>query len=83
MSRESSVTGVSAFYQLYDLCGFDPVKGLVVDALHALTLNLIRSEVEKHLLAELGPNATFSVLNRDTASVLDRRTLSKELDQVP
>lgn len=83
MSRDSGVTGVSAFYRLYDLCGFDPVKGLVVDVLHALTLNLIRSEVEKHLLAELGPNATCSVLNRDTAGVLDHRTLSKELDQVP
>lgn len=55
----------------------------VVDVMLALTLNLIRSEVEKHLLAELGPNATCSVLSRDTAGVLDRRTLSKALDQVP
>jgi len=47
---------VSAFHRLYDLCGFDPIKDLVVDVMLALTINLIRSEVEKHLLAELGPN---------------------------
>ena len=47
VTKETGVTGLSVFYRLHDLCGFDPIKDLVIDAMHALTLNLIRSEIEK------------------------------------
>ena len=46
INKEYGVTGVSILYCLYDLCQFDPVKDLMVDAMHAIVLNLIRSELE-------------------------------------
>lgn len=52
ISKGSGVTGESIFYRLYDLCGFDPVQDLVIDAMHAIVLNLIRTELEVHLLAD-------------------------------
>ncbi len=36
--KETGVTGESIFYRLYDLCSFDPVKDLVIDAMHATVL---------------------------------------------
>lgn len=49
------------FYHLYDLCGFVPVKDMVIDAMHAVILNLVRSELEDHRLADLGANKSRSV----------------------
>lgn len=62
ISKGSGVTGESIFYCLYDLCGFDPVKDIVIDAMHAIVLNLIRTELEFHLLADLGANAWNEIL---------------------
>ena len=84
ISRESGVTGESIFYRLYDLCGFDPVKDLVIDAMHAIVLNLIRTELEVHLLRDLGANADRTPLERDprVGGLLDRASLAKALDNV-
>lgn len=85
IARDTGVTGETVFYRLYDLCRFDPVKDLVIDAMHARTLNLIRSEIQKHLLADMGPNRVRRVLDRDTkvGGVLDRNDLAKALSGVP
>ena len=79
VTKETGVTGLSVFYRLHNLCGFDPIKDLVIDAIHALTLNWIRSKIEKHLLADLGYNQDCQVLDRSTCSggVLDRNDLAK------
>ena len=37
--KEAGVTGECIFF---DLCGFDPVKDMVIDAMHAVILNLVR-----------------------------------------
>ena len=54
--QETGVTGESILYRLYDLCGFNPIKDSVIDAMHAVVLNLIRTEIKKHLLHDMGPN---------------------------
>ena len=84
LTRSYGITGESIFYRFFDLCGFDPINDLVIDVMHSLCLNLIRSELEKHLLAELGPNQSIPVLDRDTnlGGVLDRKDLSQSLKQV-
>ena len=38
---ETGVSGVCVLFQLYTLCGFDPMKDLVVDRMH-LTFNLMK-----------------------------------------
>ena len=43
---EHSVTCVSLFYCLYDLCGFSPVQDLVINSMHAIGLNLVRTELD-------------------------------------
>jgi len=63
--RISKGSGKSIFYRLYDLCGFDPVKDFVIDAMHAIVLNLIWTELEVHLLSDLGANADRMPLERD------------------
>ena len=72
------------FYRLYDLCELNPVKDLVIDAMHAIVLNLIRTELENHLLADLGSNATLSPMERDPAKggVLERSSLREALAKV-
>lgn len=40
---------VNQYFTVNDLCGFDPVKDLVIDAMHAIVLNLIWTELEVHL----------------------------------
>ena len=79
-AKQGGVTGESILFQLYDLCGFDPVQDLVVDVMHSLTLNLIRSELEHHLLKD---NDTSSL---DVAGVrrglLERRELAEALGKV-
>ena len=84
ISKGSGVTGESIFYHLYDLCGFDPVQDLVIDAMHAIVLNLIRTELEVHLLADLGANADQMPLERDSkiGGLLDRTSLAKASDNV-
>ena len=81
LAREHGITGESIFYQLFDLCGFDPVKDMVIDAMHAVSLNLIRSELEKHLLAELCENSTVDAVDRDAevGGLLSRGDLAQSL----
>ena len=57
---------------------------MTIDAMHAIVLNLIKSELENHLLADLGPNASVAVSDRDTSEggVLDRSSLVKALEKV-
>ena len=38
-----------------------------IDAMHAIVLNLIKIELENHLLADLGPNASVVVSDRETS----------------
>ena len=72
------------FYRLYDLCCFDSVKDMVIDAMHAVILNLVRSELEDHLLADVGVNKSQSVHLRDPAQggMLDVKDLVKSLSKV-
>ena len=76
-SKETGVTGETIFFRLYDTYGFDPVKDLVIDAMHAVVLNLLRRELEDHIFADMGPNATLEVEDRDPVSggVLRRNDL--------
>ena len=52
-SKQNGVTSESLFYRLYDLCGFDLIYDLVIYVMHAIELNLIKSEVEL-MLSEPG-----------------------------
>lgn len=81
ISKQMRVTGESVFYRLYDLCGFDPIKDLVIDAVHAIVLNLIRTELETHLMADLGSNASLPPTERDSKNggLLDRNDLARAL----
>ena len=67
LSRDFGVTGECIFYRLYDLYQFDPVKDLVIDAMHAIVLNLVRRELEDHVFATMGDNASRAVEERDPA----------------
>ena len=82
--KEAGVTGECIFYRLHDLCGFDPVKDMVIDAMHAVILNLVRSELEGHLLTDLGENKSRPVHLRDPSQggVLDVKDLMHSLNQV-
>ena len=82
--KYTGITGECIFYCLYDLCGFDPVKDMVIDAMHAVTLNLVQSELEDHLLADLGVNKSRSVHLRDPSQggVLDVKDLMRSLNKV-
>ena len=55
LKHNYGVTGESPFYVLYDLCGFDPVKDAVIDVMHVLPLNLIKTELQR-ILAPLKDN---------------------------
>ena len=52
--RETGVTGESILYRLHRLCGFNPIKDSVIDAMHVVVLNLVRTEIEKHLPCDIG-----------------------------
>ena len=39
ITRDSGVTGEYIFYRFTDLCGFDPIRDLTIDAMHAVVLN--------------------------------------------
>ena len=75
LSKQGRVTGETILYKLYDLCGFDPVQDLVVDVMHSLALNLIRSELEQRLLTD--PDTTSS-----PDGLLQRRDLAEALGKV-
>ena len=81
--KETGVTGESLFYRLYDLCKFDPVKDLTIDAMHAIVLNLIRTEASL-LLADLGRNSLLRPSERDPSNggVLDCQNLALALEKV-
>lgn len=82
--KEAGVTGECVFYRLFDLCGFDPLKDMVIDAMHAVILNLVRSELEDHLLADLGANRSKPPHLRDPSEggLLDVKDLMKSLNHV-
>ena len=69
--KEKGVTGETILYRLYDLCGFDPVKDLTIDAMHAIVLNLVRTELSI-LLSDLGRNSSRSkiLIMRDAFSLV-------------
>ena len=56
MANSDTDTGECIFYHLYDLCGFDPVLDLSIDAMHTIVLNTVKTELE----AQLTPSS-FSV----------------------
>jgi len=58
------------------LCKFDPVYDLVVDVMHSLVLNLIRSELEQHLLKDTSSDVV------DEGGLLERRDLTEALGKV-
>lgn len=78
---EMGVTGETIFYRLYDLCGFNPVFDMVVDVMHALLLNLVRSELENHLLGDLGHNLSLNISDCSPAhgALLNRKDFSAAL----
>ena len=67
------LTSLSTSYSRDELCQWTrPIterKRIArnIDAMHAIVLNLIKIELENHLLADLGPNASVVVSNRDTS----------------
>ena len=83
ITKETGVTGESIFYRLYDLCGFDPVRDLVIDAMHAIVLNLIKTELKNHL-ADLGSNASLPPTERDPkkGGILNRFDLQAALKKL-
>ena len=84
ISKDTGVTGECIFYRLYDLCGFNPVNDLTIDAMHAMVLNLIKTELEVHLLADLGENSTRPIQDRkpNCGGLLDRKDLTAALEKV-
>ena len=83
--KEHGVTGVSLFYRLYDLYGFSQVQDLVVDSMHAIGLNLVQTELEYHLLLDLGSNKSCHISERSpqAGGLLDRDDLATALGHVP
>ncbi len=81
--KQNGVTGESLFYHLYGLCGFDPICYLVIDVMHAIELNLIKSEAEL-MLSEPGLNQDRPVQTRSPkySGVLRREDLDKAFRQV-
>lgn len=81
--KENGVTGESLIYRLYDLCGFDPVYDVVIDVMHAIELNLDKSEMEL-MLRELGSNQGLPVHKRSPTfgGGLQRGSLDEALQYV-
>ena len=86
ITRDTGVTGEgeSIFYHFFVLCRFDPVQDAVIDAMHALALNLIRTELADKLLADLGANSTLHPQERLplNGGLLDRNDLARALSKV-
>ena len=83
-SKETGVTGETIFFCLYDMYGFDPVKDLVIDAMHAVVLNLLHRELEDHIFGDMGLDASLEVEDCDPLSggVLRRNDLITALSKV-
>ena len=81
--KEKGVTGESILYRLNDLCGFDPIQDLTIDAMHAITLNLVRTDLA-HILADLGPNSSLEPTERDPANggLVNRQSLASAIQKV-
>ena len=79
LSKLAGITGETILYRLYDLCGFDLVRDLVVDVMHSLVLNLIRSELENHLLRGSDPLTEAPLSRSDLASALEEVPWYSEL----
>ena len=84
IAKETGVTGESIFFRFHDLCEFDPIQDIVIDAMHAISLNLIRTELLQHLLADLGENASLPPLDRDPRKrgLMNREDLAEALSKV-
>ena len=82
--KEAGVTGECIFYRLLDLCGFDPLKDMVIDTMHTVILNLVQSELEDHLLSDLGANKSKPphLCDPSEGGLLDVKDLMKSLDRV-
>ena len=82
LSKAAGVTGETILYRLYDLCRFDPVRDLVVNVMHSLVLNLIRSEMENHLLRgadSRSPGCSAPLSRSDLAAALEKVPWYSEL----
>ena len=84
LSKESGVTGECIFYRLYDLYGFNPLLDLTIDTMHTIVLNMIKTELEAHLLADLGPNADLPIEERKASlgGLLDSKDLVEALQEM-
>jgi len=76
---------VSSCFRLHSLCGLDPVQDMFVDAMHAICLNLIRTELEYHVLLDLRSNIGCSISDRSSTNggLPDRKDLDFALSYVP
>lgn len=82
--KKTGVTGETSFYRLFDLCQFNPVYDHVIDAMHAVSINLIRTELTK-ILQPMGNNqAVLDIEQRDPkiGGVLNKNSLSKALANI-
>ena len=81
--KETGVTGETIIYSLYDLCGLNPIKDLAIDAMHAIVLNLIRTELEL-MLSDLGSNSGLIPSDRvpSNGGLIDRSSLKCALNAV-
>ena len=81
--KQNGVTSESLFYHPYDLCGFDSTYDLVIDVMHAIELNLIKSELK--LMSEPGLKQDCPVHTRSPKYVwwcIESEDLDKALGQV-
>ena len=78
--KESGITGESIFYRLFDLCGFDPVYDQVIDAMHAVGINLIRTELNNMLRPMEGIEKDLR--DAKVGGVLKKNTLRTALKNV-
>ena len=83
LQRESGVSGVTIFFTLYKLYGFDPVKDMVIDRMH-MCFNLLRKEFIDKIWPDIGNNADVPVNDRtpDAGGLLNRGDFGKALEAV-
>ena len=78
LTKATGVTGETILYRLYDLCNFDPVYDQVVDAMHALVINLIRTELSK-MLRPIEENVAVELRDTKKGGVLKPQDLNNAL----
>ena len=66
---------------LNNLCGLNPINDLTIDAMHAIVLNLIRTELQL-VLTDLGSGLTPSDGVPSSGGLIDRSCLKRALDNV-